>query len=186
MRKLLQASMGRIGVFPPEKLVICTLLSEDALLPAVRRTLEQVLGPVDYSSSLLPFDFTRYYEEEMGPELWRCFFGMETLVDPGTLAQIKIQTNRMEESFAVEGKRRVNLDPGLLALSRFVLATTKENAHRIPLQDGIWAEITLLYTKKDFQPLPWTYPDYATRTYRDILLEIRSLYKEQLKLHQRS
>ncbi len=173
--------MGRIGVFPPQKLVICTLLSREDLLYPVRDTLEREFGAIDYQSPLIPFDFTHYYEEEMGKELKRCFFSMETLVDPGTLAQIKIRTNGMEESFALEGKRRVNLDPGLLSLSRFVLATTKESGHRIPLRDGIWAEITLLYMKKDFQPLAWTYPDYATRTYRDILLEIRALYKEQFQ-----
>lgn len=172
--------MGRIDRFPPHKLVVGTLLSHEELLSPVRTMLEKEYGPIDYQSPLLDFDFTDYYEEEMGKGLKRCFFSMKTLVDPSTLAQIKIQTNRMEESFAVEGKRRVNLDPGLLALSRFILATTKENGHRIPLRDGIWAEITLLYMKKDFQPLPWTYPDYATRTYRDILLKIRALYKEQI------
>ncbi len=173
--------MGRIGVFPPHKLVVCTLISSEDLLSPVRKALENRFGPIDYQSPLIPFDFTQYYEEEMGTDLLRCFFSVQTLVDPSTLSQIKIETNRMEESFAVGGNRRVNLDPGLLALSRFVLATTKESGHRIPLRDGIWGEITLLYMKKDFQPLPWTYPDYATRVYRDILLTIRALYKEQLK-----
>jgi len=176
--------MGRIAAFTPEKLVICTLLSREDLLTSVREAIEREFGPIDYQSTLIPFDFTDYYEEEMGKSLKRCFFSFETLVDPSTLAQIKIQTNAMEESFAVDGKRRVNLDPGLLALSRFVLATTKESGHRIALRDGIWAEITLLYRKKDFQSLPWTYPDYASRTYRDILLEIRALYKEQLKMQE--
>ncbi|MCX7788482.1 MAG: DUF4416 family protein [Spirochaetes bacterium] len=173
--------MGRICSFPPHKLVVCTLLSQEDLLSPVRNVLENKFGPIDYQSSLIPFDFTNYYEKEMGKDLNRCFFSLQTLVDPSTLAQIKIETNRIEESFGVDGNRRVNLDPGLLALSRFVLATTKESGHRIPLRDGIWGELTLLYMKKDFQPLPWTYPDYATRAYRDILLTIRALYREQLK-----
>lgn len=173
--------MGRIGVFPPQKLVICALLSLEDFLSPIRNALEGEFGPIDYQSPLISFDFTQYYEEEMGKDLKRCFFSMKTLVDPSALAQIKIRTNTMEGSFAVDGKRRVNLDPGLITLSRFVLATTKESGHRIPLRDGIWGEITLLYMKKDFQPLPWTYPDYATRTYRDILLEIRALYKGQIQ-----
>lgn len=176
--------MGRVAAFTPEKLVMCTLLSGEDLFSPVKEAIEKPFGPIDYQSPLIPFDFTDYYAEEMGKSLKRCFFSFKTLVDPATLAWIKTQTNAMEESFAVDEKRRVNLDPGLLALSRFVLATTKESGHRLALRDGIWAEVTLLYRKKDFQPLPWTYPDYATRTYRDILLEIRALYKDQLKVEE--
>ncbi len=173
--------MGQINAFIPQKLVVCTLLSREDFLPSLREELARRFGPMDYESSPLPFDFTQYYEEEMGKGLLRCFFSFRDLVDPSTLADIKICTNKMEESFAVEGKRKVNLDPGLLALSRFVLATTKDNAHRIALKNGIYGELTLLYAKKDFQLLPWTYPDYATRRYRDILLHIRGLYSENLK-----
>lgn len=169
--------MGEINPFTPQKLVIAILVAEEKFLSQVEEELCKVFGPLDYRSPLLPFTFTRYYEKEMGPVLHRCFLSMQQLVDPADLGQIKITTNKIEEGFKIEGNRKVNLDPGLLSLSRFILATTKENAHRIPLQRGIWAEITLLYTKKDFQPLPWTYPDYATRIYRDILLEIRNLYK---------
>ena len=67
-----------------------------------------------------------------------------------------------------------------MALSRFTLATTKENAHRIPLSDGIYAEITLLYARGGFQPLEWTYPDFRSERYRALLSDIRALYKAQL------
>jgi hypothetical protein len=66
-------------------------------------------------------------------------------------------------------------------LGRFVLATTKDFAHRIPLHDGIYAEVTLLYRNKDYVPLPWTYPDYRSRAYRDELLRARARYRKQLK-----
>ena len=66
-----------------------------------------------------------------------------------------------------------------MSLPRFVLATTKENAHRIPLADGIFAEITLLYGKGGFQPLPWTYPDFRSEPTLSILNKIRALYKSQ-------
>ena len=75
----------------------------------------------------------------------------------------------------------MNLDPGLLSLPRFVLATTKESAHRIPLEEGIYAEITLLYEKGSFRPLAWTYPDFRSEGYIVLLNEIRLRYKSQLK-----
>ena len=87
---------------------------------------------------------TDYYAPEMGEELCRVFVTVHEPVDPALLADIKLETNRLEELFATDGRRRVNIDPGLMALSRFVLASTKDSSHRVPLRDGIYAEITLV------------------------------------------
>src|SRR5208283_5270004 len=103
----------------------------------------------------------------------------QRLVNPSCLAGVKLQTNLIEDRFRDGGLRRVNLDPGLLALSRFSLATTKESAHRIPLADGIYGEITLLYSRGSFRALDWTYPDFRSPGYVAVLNEIRSLYKAQ-------
>jgi hypothetical protein len=67
-----------------------------------------------------------------------------------------------------------------MALSRFSLATTKESAHRVPLSHGIYAEITLLYSKGGFRPLDWTYPDFRSPAYLAVLNDIRARYKAQL------
>ncbi len=64
----------------------------------------------------------------------------------------------IEDAFREGGDRTLNLDPGLLSLSRFALATTKDGSHRIPLRDGIYAEVTLVYERGGFHPLPWTVP----------------------------
>ena len=84
---------------------------------------------------------------------------------PRSWPRIKRETNDIEDRFREQGLRKVNLDPGLLSLPRFVLATTKDNAHRIPLEGGIYAEITLLFGKGTFRPLPWTYPDFRSENY---------------------
>jgi len=57
------------------------------------------------------------------------------------------------------------------------LASTKDHAHRIYLSDGIFAETTLMYTQKQWKPLPWTYPDYQSADYQQFLTQCRdSLY----------
>ncbi|MEM8680048.1 MAG: DUF4416 family protein, partial [Planctomycetota bacterium] len=56
--------------------------------------------------------------------------------------------------------RPLNIDPGYLTLSKLVLASTKNHAHRIYLREGIFAEITLRYQARAWQPWDWTYPDY--------------------------
>ena len=87
----------------------------------------------------------------------------------------------MEEALASDGKRRINLDPGYISQSKLVLATTKNHGHRIYLGKGIYAEVTLRYRNKAFRPWEWTYPDYRTEEYVEILEEIRSIYVDQIR-----
>jgi hypothetical protein len=103
------------------------------------------------------------------------------LVDPAELAAIKLRCNELEQLFIEEGRRKVNLDPGLISLGKLILASTKDNAQRVPLSRGIYGEISLIYRKKAFRPLPWTYPDYQSDRYHEILRHIRGLYAEQLR-----
>jgi hypothetical protein len=171
--------MGTAGVFNREKLVIAILISAASRREALVSRLSDRWGPVDFASEPFTFTFTHYYDAEMGPPIDRFFISFERLVDPASLARTKLETNAIEDLFRETGSRKVNLDPGLLSLPRFVLATTKENAHRVPLADGIYAEITLLYGKGSFQPLPWTYPDFRSEPTLSILNTIRSRYKSQ-------
>jgi len=172
--------MGRAAAFTAEKLVIGVLTSRPERKAEIADALALRWGPADYSGEPFPFTFTSYYDEEMGVPISRFFLSFERLIDPSRLAAIKKETNALEEHWREKGARMVNLDPGFLALSRFTLATTKESAHRIPLADGIFAEITLLWHKGSFQPLPWTYPDFRSERYQSILNAIRARYKTQL------
>ena len=143
--------------------------------------LEETYGPIDYHSSTLPFTHTSYYTPEFGLALSRKFVAFERLIDPSNLADIKHVTNALEHELAVDGKRCINLDPGYISQSKLVLATTKNHSHRIYLDKGIYAEVTLRYQHKAFRTLEWTYPDYRTEEYLEILREIRQSYVEQLR-----
>lgn len=173
--------MGKTTKFEAKKLIIGIITVPDVEAGDIEKVLVDRFGPVDYRSGILPFDFTDYYRGEMGGDLLRYFLSFAGHVDPAELPEIKLATNEVEERLSVSGNRRVNLDPGLLDLSRLILATTKDNAHRIPLRDGIYGEITLMYRKKDFVSLDWTYPDYRSEEYREILRNIREIYREDLK-----
>jgi hypothetical protein len=169
--------MGQITRFKPEKLVMPILISRTQMRYSLLQALQARYGPIDYTSVDLPFSYTHYYDEEMGTPITRFFISFLRLVDPGTLSQIKTQTNVLENRFTEAGKRKVNIDPGLLNLSRFVLASSKDGSHRIPLADGVFAEVTLMYEKGRFRPLEWTYPDYRSDEYLGIMMDIRNLYK---------
>lgn len=173
--------MGEITSFTPEKLVIAVLISKEEMLDKLIDTLTDNFGPIDYQSNLIDFSYTDYYNLEMGNDIKRIFFSFQNLIDPFTLPNIKILTNKLENNFLVNNQRKINLDPGMLSLKRFILATSKDNGHRIPLQKGIYGEITLLFISKKFQTLPWTYADYKSGGYNDILIKIRVIYKNNLK-----
>jgi len=173
--------MGEIHVFKLEKLICGVLTSRPEAVETIQSSLEQSFGPVDFKSNLEEFTYTDYYNKEMGTPIYRFFVSFGDLVAPETLPDIKIKTNELETAFIADGQRKVNLDPGLLSLQRLVLASTKDNGRRIPLSDGVYAEITLIYVNGDFESLDWTYPDYRSRPYRDIMKGIRDVYRNQLK-----
>ena len=138
------------------------------------------MGPIDEEVGPLPFDFTDYYDAEMGPGNRRWVWSFEQLVDRSQLARIKLLTNEVEKEYTIDGNRKFNLDPGLLSLENFVLATGKNRAHRIYLGHGIFGDLTLVYRKGSYRALEWTYPDYADSELISILERLRESYKCQL------
>lgn len=164
----------------PAMLVISVLASGEEAQVGARREASQELGPISEKIGPLTFGFTSYYDAELGSGLCRWLWVFADLVDRGALGRIKILTNRCEQSYMREGKRTVNLDPGLVTLGNFVLATGKDNAHRIYLGEGIFADLTLIFRAGSYRPLEWTYPDYADAELIGILNGLREKYKCRL------
>ncbi len=181
---LARGIMGTLIERLPVKAIIGVLTAKPSILSTVYEQLTEQFGPIDYTSELLPFTSTNYYEAEMGKVLQRQFISFGDLIDAGTLADRKLWTNGVEQAFAEKdtGRRLVNLDVGYVCMAKLVLASTKDHAHRIYLRDGIYAEITLRFYRKTFQPWEWTYPDYRSPTYITIFNHIRTIYREQLKI----
>jgi hypothetical protein len=169
--------MGRASSFEPERLLIALLYPGGRDLAPVTAALEERLGEPDFVGPESAFAWTDYYEAEMGAGLRRGFLSYPRLVDPAELADLKLWTNEIEERFSANGRRLVNIDPGLLSLGRFCLATTKDRSHRIPLGRGIYAELTLIYERGDWRPLPWTYADWRSDEYRAVLSTLRERFR---------
>ena len=178
--------MGKAVTPKPVKAFAGILTSRLDILPRIFKAMEEKLGPVDYSSELIDFNFTRYYEKELGSGLKRQFLSFKNLISPDKLADIKVFTNELEQKWSEEGKRLLNIDPGYLNDSRVVLASTKDFSHRIYLAHGIYAEITLLFHNKKFEFLPWTYPDFRDPAHQQIFQVLRLKYLEQFKVRQDS
>jgi hypothetical protein len=165
----------------PAKLVVGFFVKDRALAAGIAKDLQDRLGPVDMISAWLNFDFTNYYEKEMGAPLIRRLVVFKSLIEQDQLAAIKRMTNTVEQKYQRQGQRRVNIDPGYLLPERFVLATGKNFTHRICIGQGIYADLTLIYQKGAFRTLPWTYPDYADKHLIGFLTLVRNKYMLDLK-----
>lgn len=168
------------------------LFGRDEYYAAAREALATFFGPPALESDSFPFTVTDYYEKEMGPNLRRRFLFFAHLADPGALADWKIASNDMEKEIARRLRsekevapaassssfpvppRPVNIDVGYLTAAKLVLASTKNFAHRLYLRDGIYAEITLAYRRGAWVRHEFTFPDFKTGRYDEILTRART------------
>ncbi len=173
--------MGEILAFEKVKLIVGVLYSSDSLFNEALADLIQEFGETDLISEAMNFEFTQYYNDEIGDTIYKRIISFKSLICPTELSTIKISTNQMEERWQTTDKRPINLDPGILDLSHLVLATTKNRGHRIALEKGIYGELTLLYMNGGFVGQPWTYADFNTDDYKAVLIKVRDLYRKQRK-----
>jgi hypothetical protein len=180
--------MGKITYPKPVKLIFSIISSKEELFAKGKNYLINIFGSIDMESEYQSFDFTEYYQNEMGNNLKQKLVSFEKLIVPDELSQVKNDSNRLEcqlsmdkNNTAKKNSREVNFDPGYLTLGKFVLASTKNGAARIYLKQGIYAEITLRYVRKSFRPLEWTYRNYKTDLFINFLNKTREKYKIQLK-----
>jgi hypothetical protein len=151
--------------------------TEDYYLKAYR-ALQKTFGEVIMETPPVKWDFSEHYKDEMGEPLFRRFLFFRDFIEPDALSQIKLITNDLELKLSTTGKRNINLDPGYLTLAKVVLASTKDYSHRVYLKEGIFAEVTLIFSKAEgkFIPTITTYNDYKDERYLKFFLLARELF----------
>lgn len=170
----------------PNKVKLVTAIFSQYIdeLNIIQKELTKKYGTIDFSSGDIDFTETTYYNKEMGDNLKIRFLSFQKRIDRSALPSIKLFCLKLEKKHSVVKekimKRKVNIDPGLLSLENFILSTGKPYSHRIYLDKGVWAEITLIFKKDHYAELDWTYPNYKSDKVKDILLKIRKIYHKQL------
>ena len=170
--------------FVPVKLICGIIAPMESIFLRAEERLAQMYGGIDLASPLFSFDFTDYYEKQMGKDLKRKFLSFGELIEPERLGTIKLETNRLEEEIQEEfhaQHRTVNIDPGYLTLASLIMATAKNFAHRVPLKNGIYAHLEFLFGRDEIRSLDWTYPDFKNKGYQEFFLEVRRIYLSQFQ-----
>ena len=118
----------------------------------------------------------QYYAKEMGEAslLKRIFFVSTTPYPREFLLSSKLLSLEWERAWAVDDKRMVNVDVGFISAENFILATTKNYAHRVFLGQNIFADLTYQCAEGRYQTLPWTYPDFRDTPKVDFFTWCRS------------
>ena len=173
--------MGKTKKPKAVKLIVGMLAKSQKLFNKAEELFIKDLGPIDYKSCIIPFDYTDYYKKELGGPLKRNFISFKKTISPEKIAKIKLLTNIIEKKLSAGKKRQINIDPGYVSDSKLIMATTKDYFHRIYLGHGIYAEVTLKWRKGGFEPFEWTYPDYRSKKYIGILNTIRNNYMNHAK-----
>ena len=166
----------------PVRLMMSLIYPDRALLDSLLKELKKEFEKLELIGQEFSFDHTSYYKTEMGAELIRRFVTSPDLIARDRLPSIKLLTNELEKRFSrADGRRRVNIDPGYLTLENLILATGKNYSHRVYLNEGIYADLTLIFQEGSYQPLPWTYPDYRSEEIVSLMNAVREKYLLQLR-----
>ncbi len=167
----------------PVKYFVAFLLADLTRRYDVETALCDMLDIIDYQGATSTWRASKFYQPEMGSDLWRGYWSLESLRGADELAATKLQTQAIEDKFRdpVTGRRGVNLDPGYLDNLKVVLASTKNANQRVYLHSGIYAEATLFYHHGDFHGQSYTYPDYLKPEAIEFFKKTRAIYVAQLR-----
>ncbi|MFH1848308.1 MAG: DUF4416 family protein [Candidatus Omnitrophota bacterium] len=162
------------------KLLVGLIFRDPGIYLKTQKALERKFGSIGAQSQVFDFNYTEYYKDELGSYLKRRFLVFEKPVDISGMDRVKNYAMGLERLLSVGGKRTVNIDPGYLTAAKLVLTTRKDYSHRIYLRNGVYAEVTLFFRNKSFEPFPWTFPDYRSEGYLGFFNRVRQEYKRQL------
>ncbi|PKK90981.1 MAG: hypothetical protein CVV64_04210 [Candidatus Wallbacteria bacterium HGW-Wallbacteria-1] len=171
------------SIAEPVLLFLGVLSNSTEAVDRARRLIEIVfhMSIVEYGP--VNFDFTDFYNGEMGPELLRRVWLLNGLMDPEDLHLTKLLTGNLEAALAggAGRPRIVNLDPGYMSLARIALFTTKDRPHRLYLGSGIYGESTLQFFDSSYRDVAHTYADYRSPELRGFFNEQRPALKSLLR-----
>ncbi len=157
------------------------IFKEKEILLNLNLELKNLWGSILFESENFPFEITKYYYKEMGEPLYRKFILFENILeDPSKIVEIKLKSYELEKKYSVEGKRKINIDPGYLNKFQVVITTFKNFSHRIYLGKGVYAHLEYIFKKKKPTPLPWTYPDFLQENYINLFEKFYIIYSEKI------
>ncbi len=144
------------------KLFIAAMYGNEETYNQVKNILIKDYSSLLFESQPYSFDrFTSYYQKEMGRDLLKRFLIFCLAIEKKDLIKIKQETRDIEQRFAVDSKRTINLDPGYISTSELVLASFKRGTnYKELIGEGVYAHKVLGFEGDRCAVFWHTFPDY--------------------------
>lgn len=157
------------------KLICGIIFSEEKSYQKALELLTKEFGEIEKKSEPYYFSaFTSYYGPEIGPDLQRQFLVFKKLIEAEEIPEIKLKTIEMEKKLSKQNKRTVNLDPGYLTSSQFILASVKASSGKIYLAKNIWAQLIYRISQNKIIENGRTFPDLRQEKIKEFILSVCS------------
>lgn len=108
------------------------------------------------------------YRAEIGSSLTTIIFLFRMQLPLRALPSCKNETLLLEDHFQRFGRRRFNLNPGVLSQDGLFLVSHKPGPHRTELARHAWLEQQLIWEKGDLRSLPNAFGEYADPSRRTL------------------
>jgi hypothetical protein len=165
----------------PGKALLGVLFQKNQDYQELKQYIEKIGFEVELESEEMKFDFTDYYDKEMGSELRRIFVSLKGIYPLDESVLFKHETIEWESKWRVNNFRTVNIDPGYLDLHKLILLSGKQGPQKIYLGQRVWADLCLLRKSGHFQTLPWTFPDLRNGFHHIFFEKVRDIFKKDIK-----
>lgn len=157
-------------------MLIAVMYSKKEVYSKAVSLLKEKFGEIIIESKPYDFNFTDYYEKEMGKNLVKRFIVFKKKVNKKELAEIRKITGEIEDKFRVNGKRQINLDPGYISSKEVVLASVKKKDFKEELGDGVFAHKIYSFENNKIKTFFHTFPDYKVKENIKFFLNIRNKF----------
>ena len=153
--------------------------NKENLFNEIKEELKNLYGEIIHETKIFSWNFTDYYEKELGKDLKKQFLFFKKPINQEEIVKIKLETNKLEDKYSKNKKRSINIDPGYLTEIKAVLASAKNKSYKIYIKNGIYGDPVLRYVNNSYQAFEHSFKDFKTKEYIEIFNEARKLLHQQ-------
>jgi uncharacterized protein DUF4416 len=154
-------------------LFFALMYSNDIILNKTKLDLIKQYKTIKSESNFYEFNFTRYYEKEMGGNLKKKFIVFNKDILKKDLIEVKLFITKLEEKYMINNNRTINIDPGFLSKKELVLATFKAKNFKEKLNDKVFSHKVLEFDNDKIIEFFHTFADYKEKYNQDFILNNR-------------
>ena len=157
-------------------LFFAIMFKDKEILTNVINELKNNFETIISKSSEYDFNFTSHYEDEFGSNLKKIIIIFDNKINKKDLVEIKNKTADIEKNYSIDGKRKINIDPGYFNGKEVVLASFKRKRFKEDLGNNIFVHKVLEIENWNFKEFFHTFPDFKSKLVQDFFLTIIKQY----------